>query len=145
MEQDTSRRQFLKKAGTVAWVVPTIQVVNMSAAMAGGDGAQGSVVVTTTQGTEPPRCYCELNVSDVQQGDLGIQFKIELHLSEGCQGRADNVSISLNGAEPDNYPLMPYYRVTVPFEAPSSTATFEVHDNQGTILTTCSIDLNLEA
>ena len=30
-----SRREFLKKAGKVAWVVPTIQVVNMAAAAAG--------------------------------------------------------------------------------------------------------------
>lgn len=34
-----SRRQFLKKAGTVAWVVPTMQVVNMAAASAGVNGS----------------------------------------------------------------------------------------------------------
>ena len=47
-----SRRDFLKKTGTVAWVVPAIQVVNMTSAAAGV--AQGSVVTTTP--TRPPRC-----------------------------------------------------------------------------------------
>jgi hypothetical protein len=57
-----SRRDFLKKAGAVAWVVPTLQVVNMASAAAGDVG--GSVVsttrppstTTTTTTTEPPEC-----------------------------------------------------------------------------------------
>ena len=59
-----SRRDFLKKAGAAAWVVPTIQVVNMASAAAGTTG--GSIVTTTpppststtttTTTTEPPDC-----------------------------------------------------------------------------------------
>ena len=40
-----SRRDFLKKAGAAAWVVPTLQVVNMASAAAGDTG--GSIVTTT--------------------------------------------------------------------------------------------------
>lgn len=52
-----SRRDFLKKAGAVAWVVPTMQIVNMAAASA---QTNGSVVDTTkprgstTTTTKPP-------------------------------------------------------------------------------------------
>ena len=56
-----SRREFLKKAGAVAWVVPTMQVVNMASAAAGE--ATGSMVTTTpppststTTTTEAPEC-----------------------------------------------------------------------------------------
>jgi hypothetical protein len=55
-----SRREFLKKAGAVAWVVPTMQVVNMAAA---GAQTSGSIVTTTpgpstttTTTTEAPGC-----------------------------------------------------------------------------------------
>lgn len=53
MDDQTNRRDFLKRAGAVAWVVPTMQVVNMTAAMAGNDGTQASVVDTTRP--EPPQ------------------------------------------------------------------------------------------
>lgn len=58
-----SRREFLKKAGAVAWVVPTMQIVNMASASA--IQTNGSVVdttkprgstTTTTTTTEPPEC-----------------------------------------------------------------------------------------
>lgn len=51
-----SRRDFLKKAGAVAWVVPTLQVVNMASAAA-GDTA-GSMVTTTPppSTSKPPEC-----------------------------------------------------------------------------------------
>jgi len=52
-----SRRDFLKKAGAVAWVVPTIQVLNMASAAAGA--TSGSVVTTTAPPSttiEPPDC-----------------------------------------------------------------------------------------
>ncbi len=52
-----SRREFLKKAGKVAWIVPTIQVVNMAGAAAGD--LNGSAVTTTSTSsttTEPPEC-----------------------------------------------------------------------------------------
>ena len=50
-----SRREFLKKAGAVAWVVPTMQIVNMASASA---QTNGSVVTTTSppSTTRPPRC-----------------------------------------------------------------------------------------
>lgn len=48
-----SRRDFLKKAGAVAWVVPTMQVVNMASAGASGH-VNASPVTTTT--TRPPVC-----------------------------------------------------------------------------------------
>jgi len=50
-----SRREFLKKAGAVAWVVPTMQIVNMASASA---QTNGSVVTTTSppSTTQPPRC-----------------------------------------------------------------------------------------
>lgn len=44
-----TRRQFLKRAGAVAWTVPTLQVVNMAAAAAGQTA--GSVVVTAPSTT----------------------------------------------------------------------------------------------
>ncbi|NND03170.1 MAG: hypothetical protein HKN91_10320 [Acidimicrobiia bacterium] len=50
----TDRREFLKKAGTAAWVVPAMQIVNMSAAAA---GTSGSVTVPGTP--EPPTCDLE--------------------------------------------------------------------------------------
>lgn len=51
-----SRRDFLKKAGAVAWIVPTIQVVHMASAAAGG--TTGSMVTTTPppSTTQPPDC-----------------------------------------------------------------------------------------
>ena len=49
-----SRREFLKTAGKVAWVVPTLQVVNMAAAAAGE--VEGSVVTTSPPTTGPPDC-----------------------------------------------------------------------------------------
>lgn len=49
-----SRREFLKKAGAVAWVVPTLQVVNMASAAAGD--VAGSMVTTTHGTTPPPGC-----------------------------------------------------------------------------------------
>ena len=54
MDQD--RRGFLKKVGQAAWVVPAMQVVNMSAAAA---GTAGSVVDPTSpppSTTEAPEC-----------------------------------------------------------------------------------------
>ena len=54
---DQSRRDFLKKAGAAAWVVPAIQVVNMASAAAGETA--GSMVTTTpppSTTTEPPDC-----------------------------------------------------------------------------------------
>ena len=48
-----SRREFLKKAGKVAWVVPTLSIVNMAAASAGD--INGSVVTTSPPtSTRPP-------------------------------------------------------------------------------------------
>ncbi len=41
---DGGRREFLKKAGAVAWMVPTVQIVNMAAA---GAQTTGSMVTTT--------------------------------------------------------------------------------------------------
>ena len=52
------RRDFLKKAGAVAWVVPTMQVLNVTSAAAGTTNIS---VVTTT---EPP-------VDDRGIGDAG--------------------------------------------------------------------------
>jgi hypothetical protein len=57
-----SRRDFLKKAGAVAWIVPSIQLVNMASAAAGVDGSvvttgpPSSTSTTTTTTTEPPDC-----------------------------------------------------------------------------------------
>ncbi len=50
-----SRRDFLKKAGAVAWVVPTMQIVNMASAGAVGHTG-GSVVTTPPPTTRPPEC-----------------------------------------------------------------------------------------
>ena len=44
-----SRREFLKKAGAVAWIVPTMQIVNMASASAQTNGS----VVTTTKPPDP--------------------------------------------------------------------------------------------
>ena len=142
MDQDTSRRDFLKRAGAVAWVVPTMQVVNMTAAMAGADGAQGSVVATSAP-PPPARCRCELSVLDYWQGDGGWVFKVRLHLSDGCDGRADNVSISVNSSEPPGgVPIEDYYLVAV--EQVPATVSVEVHDSDGGVLTSCNVTLNVE-
>lgn len=54
-----SRREFLKKAGAVAWVVPTLQIVNVASAGAQTTGSMVSTTpppstTTTTTTTEPP-------------------------------------------------------------------------------------------
>ena len=52
---DSGRREFLKNVGKAAWVVPAIQVVNMSAAAA---GTTGSVTVPSPppSTTQAPEC-----------------------------------------------------------------------------------------
>ena len=135
LHEGNSRREFLKKAGTVAWVVPTVQVINMAAASAGVDG---SVVTTTVppSTTEAPRCYCELKISGPQVDDNGrYVFEVCVHISDGCVG-ADNVTVSAAGRE-NNYGIQDCYMVTVsPNELPTEVLV-EIHDNQGTVLTTC--------
>jgi len=58
---DQGRREFLKKAGAVAWVVPTLQIVNMASASAQTNGSMvsttpppPSTTTTTTTTTKPP-------------------------------------------------------------------------------------------
>ena len=54
---NVDRRDFLKKAGVVAWTIPAMQVVNMGGALAGVDGVNTSVTTTTVPPTTlPPRC-----------------------------------------------------------------------------------------
>ena len=53
VEQAQSRRQFLKRAGIAAvWTVPTVQVINMAGASAGG-GPVGTSVSPPTQPAIP--------------------------------------------------------------------------------------------
>lgn len=60
-----SRREFLKKAGAAAWVVPTMQIVNMASASAQTNGSMVTTTpppsttttsTTTTTTTEAPDC-----------------------------------------------------------------------------------------
>lgn len=75
-----SRREFLKKAGAVAWVVPTMQIVNMAAASAQTSGSivtttkPGSTTTTTTT-SKPPcidtLCRIKANYEGGWQWDTG--------------------------------------------------------------------------
>ena len=75
MEKD--RRDFLKKAGTVAWAVPAMQAVNMASAAAGVEGSVVSTTrppasTTTTTTTEAPEpCECAIAVVDIEPTGFG--------------------------------------------------------------------------
>ena len=55
--EGTDRRQFLRKAGVVAWTIPAMQVVNMTGALAGE--VNTSVTTTSTPPTTRPPEPCE--------------------------------------------------------------------------------------
>ena len=150
MAEHTDRREFLKKAGAVAWVVPTLQVVNMASAAAGGDGGTtGSVVVTTTRPptstTQAPMCKCEVEVTDVIfDQDEYILFRVAVYLSDGCGGVADNISLSVfwdDQERNDNQPVQASYIVKLPRGIPQGHLLVEVHNNNGDIIASCSTDL----
>jgi len=105
-----SRRDFLKKAGAVAWVVPTLQVVNMASAAAGV--VEGSMVTTTpppststttTTTTKPPECteyiYCTVkadwngNGFAWSDGSLGAKACVE-EQNNKCNGGAKGFEYS---------------------------------------------------
>jgi len=98
-----SRRDFLKKAGAVAWVVPTLQVVNMAVAGAGDVG--GSIVTSTSTSTttEAPGCqqyvYCTIkaewtgNGYSWSDGALGTKACVT-EQSAQCNGGAEGFQVS---------------------------------------------------
>lgn len=49
-ERETSRREFLKRAGAVAWVAPALTVVQAAPAMA---GVETSATTTTSTSRQP--------------------------------------------------------------------------------------------
>lgn len=86
------RREFLKKAGAVAWVVPTMQVVNMAAAAAGVAGSAVPPPPPPPSTSQGPGCRtCRLRAvwepgrgfvwtdGAVEQGDcLGLPADAEI-------------------------------------------------------------------
>ena len=100
-----SRRAFLKKAGAVAWVVPTMQIVNMASASA--VQIDGSVVdttkppgsttttsstttTTTTTTTEPPGCK-ETRICTIKADWDGKYYWSDGSLgSKACVPESDN-------------------------------------------------------
>ena len=68
--EGTDRRDFLKKAGVVAWTVPAIQVVNMTGALA-GDIATSVTTTTVPPITRPPECRDVYYRLKAEPGDGG--------------------------------------------------------------------------
>jgi len=103
-----SRREFLKKAGAVAWVVPTMQIVNMAAASAQTNGSvvdttrpPGSTTTTTT--TKPPPCaprVCTIKAEwkdggwHWSDGSLGNKFVCVKPSDNTCNGAKMGAVIS---------------------------------------------------
>ena len=137
--QGESRREFLKKAGKVAWVVPTLQVVNMSAALAGGDGTGGSVVVTTPPTTESPRCECQLIEKDRQPaGNESAQVNFHLEIDRDCASRAEYLEGFADG---DSFGLRDFatdFPIFIPFDAFPVTIRVDVLDGDHRVLASCS-------
>ena len=149
-----SRREFLKKAGKVAWMVPTIQVVNMAAAAAGE--VNGSVVTTTststtsttsttttTTTTEPPRCdnFCTIKADWTGNGyawgdgALGAQACIEGDYDK-CNG--GQLGFGWNGDErkvtvtaPDNCKIIEAYHKAGSVNQPEGACTKAMVANDG--------------
>ena len=137
--QGESRREFLKKAGKVAWVVPTLQVVNMSAALAGGDGTNGSVVVTSPPTTGGPECDCDLRETDRRPGAPGtavIYFK--LYVSEDCVEHAKYIHGYVGGQDIGMIPFIDEFGIQSPFELLPTTVRIDVLDDQQRVLASCS-------
>ena len=139
MSEVQGRREFLKKAGTVAWVVPTIQVVNMSAAFA-GDDVSGSVVSTTNPSV--PECSCHLDERgrEVLEGDL-IQVQLTLTVSDSCVQHAAFVGAYVDGEFVGGGEFGPDWYLTAPADAFPLTLLVKVYDAQENVLTACDIYL----
>ncbi|NND03847.1 MAG: hypothetical protein HKN91_13780 [Acidimicrobiia bacterium] len=141
-----SRREFLKKAGTAAWVLPTMQVVNMAAARAGA--VEGSMVTTMPPTTMPPtttegpRCYCEVSVESWQPVEDGYVFQVCVHISDGCT-TADNVTLSISDGSEINTGIQDCYFVEVHDNNLGATLSVEIHDDAGTVLTSCQAILQI--
>lgn len=104
-----SRREFLKKAGAVAWVVPTLQIVNMASAGAQTTGSMvtttppPSTTTTTTTTTKPPGCQeyitCTIkadwggNGYSWSDGSLGAKPCVDV-VDSKCNGADLGVTIS---------------------------------------------------
>ena len=140
-----TRRQFLKRAGVVAWTVPTLQVVNMAAAAAGQTA--GSVVVTapsttatttstTTTTTTTPPCQpvtikidqsCDAaefgcSISGLANLDgAQVRWAFVVRRAADCNGLVLEVS-ALHSGGPGLYP----FRATGSFtDAQGATTPFE--------------------
>lgn len=94
----TGRRDFLKKAGVVAWTVPAVQVVNMAGALAGGTNT--SVTTTTVPSTTRPPCReVTLRLKAVYSDRDGVGFVWTTERNDGdCVEKYDTV-------DPSNLPI----------------------------------------
>jgi hypothetical protein len=96
-----SRRDFLKKAGAVAWVVPTMQIVNMAGASAQTNGSvvdttrPPTTTTTTTTTTKPP---CVPRVCTIKAEWTGAGWS----WSDGSLGDKPCVSVSDNNCHGGN-------------------------------------------
>lgn len=90
-----SRREFLKKAGAVAWVVPTMQIVNMAAA---GAQTNGSVVDPTPppSSTKPPE-ECEDYTICTIKADWNGNSYIWSDGGLGAKACVDTADVKCNG------------------------------------------------
>ncbi len=110
------RREFLKKAGAVAWVVPTMQVVNMAAAAAGVAGSAVPPPPPPPSTSQGPGCRtCRLRAvwepgrgfvwtdGAVEQGDcLGLPADAEISngASVGARIEGDGTELIVRLLDP---------------------------------------------
>lgn len=140
------RREFLKKAGTVVWVVPTLQVINMSSALAGGGGGTtGSVVVTTVppSTTQPPECSCSLTEVGRRYHDDGLfEADYEVHVSSECVEHAKYSRVYINGDLIGEGAYEPAFTLVGPTDELPVVMTVKVLDENMETLTSCQITVD---
>ena len=153
MEQD--RRDFLKKAGAVAWAVPAMQAVNMAAAAAGVEGSvvsttrpPASTSTTTTTTTEAPElCDCSIEVVDVEPHFSAYIFMMQVALDEVCAEEITRGTVVAhpNSGGPANLPRFGLYNWQISVQAENLPAdiTMEFYANN-VLKATCGVRLEVD-
>lgn len=143
-ESANPRRDFLKKAGTVAWAVPAISAVNMTGALAGGD-----VVTSVTDPTKPPTtrpmppCTCSLRILGRDAVGRTVVVRVQVVLNDDCGHDPDAVILF--------HPQL-NQRIRIPFQMgtnfpvqfngpPFGSVPVAVVDAQDNVLALCTLEL----
>lgn len=92
MSDSSDRRAFIKRAGAVAWAVPAMSALNLSAAVAGEpvntsvtDTTMGPTTTMATTTTAVMPCTCTLTLVSAQHTTPGSAlFQLEVSLSGLC-------------------------------------------------------------